>query len=703
MMSFFEATMSRPAAGDAAARPARPRFVAAWAALALLAMPAAVAAQMTPEHVVQLEQAGSVALSPDGRFVAYTVTTPRAEEEQVGRAFSELWVVPAVGGTPRRLIERPLSASGPAWSPDGGTIGFVARIEAQHPLAQVYGIAPEGGEPRRLTESPIGVSTFSWMPDGQAVLYTALDPLPPEEAERRRQGWDMHVAGDHIRHVRLWHEGVGTGQRRAITPANMSVRDYTPAPNGQLIAVQMTDGTTADDDLMYRRIYVVAPTGGEPRHLAPTSGKLGPMAWSPDSRQLAFLSAIAFNDPLAQSVYVVPATGGQAVNRTPDHEQTAEWVGWLDNNTLLYTAAARTRTVLNRVGAASGAPQQVLGGGDEIFRMISMDAARRTFATAVNTRMHPNEVYTGQVRGGALARRTQLNPWLATVELGRQETIEYRSRDGMRIEAVITYPVNYVAGQRYPLAILPHGGPEGIDFDGWTTNSLYPGQVLAANGYVVFRPNYRGSGGRGPRFTMANHRDLGGKEFEDVLDGIDHLDRLGVIDPRRVGSSGTSYGGYFSAWAGTRHSERFAAAITFAGLSNWVSFTGTTDIPVEMSATHWDLDMFENMALFMERSPVSWIRNARTPILVATGMADERVHPEQAIQFHNLLQLHGTPTGLILYPREPHGLLERAHQLDFMRRMLDWFGRYLQAPRAEEDDAAGEEDGAVEAMLDEAA
>jgi dipeptidyl aminopeptidase/acylaminoacyl peptidase len=665
-------------------QPAAPRARAWVLGTLLLLVPAVAAAQLTPEQVVSLEQVGTVALSPDGRTIAYTVTTPRAEEEAVGGAFSELWLMPAAGGTPRRVIERPLSASGPQWSPDGRTLAFVARIQEQNPMAQVYGVGVDGGAPRPLTASPIGVSTFAWMPDGQAVVYTAQDPLPPEEAERRRRGWDMHVAGDGILHVRLWHEGVGTGQRRALTPATMSVRDYAVAPNGQTIAAQMTDGTTADDDLMYRRIYAVPVAGGEPRLLTPTEGKLGPMAWSPNGQRLAFLSAIAFNDPIAQSVFVVPAAGGQAVNRTPDWEATVEWIGWQDDNTLLLTAVEGTRTTLNRLGAVTGTPQRILGGGAEIFRGISFSRTAGTFASAVNTSLHPNEVYTGQLRGGALTRRTQLNPWLAGVQLGRQETIEWRAADGMRIEGVVTWPVGFQQGRRYPMVILPHGGPEGIDLEGWNTNPLYPGQVLAGEGYVVFRPNYRGSGGRGARFTMANHRDLGGKEFEDVLSGIDHLDALGAIDPARVGMSGTSYGGYFSAWGGTRHDGRFAATITFAGLTNWVSFTGTTDIPVEMYATHWDLDPFDNMALYMERSPVWWISRSSTPILVATGLVDERVHPEQAIQFHQLLQLHGTPTGLILYPREPHGLRERAHQLDFMRRVSEWFGRYLHGgtPRA---------------------
>lgn len=317
------------------------------------------------------------------------------------------------------------------------------------------------------------------------------------------------------------------------------------------------------------------------------------------------------------------------------------------------------------------------GGGLEIFRSVSFDASLQQFAASVHRRNHPSEVYIGQLPGPNWSRLTHHNPFLENISLGRQTTIEWSGPDGIIIQGVLTYPIGYVDGQVYPLAILPHGGPEGVSIDGWNTNPLYPTQVLASNGYVVLKPNYRGSGGRGSWFTMANHRDLAGKEFEDVIRGIDYLAYRGLADPKKVGISGTSYGGYFSAWAGTKHSNRFAAAITFAGLSNWISFIGTTDIPHEMSITHWDLWWFDNQGINRDRSPVSHIHNSNAPILVAHGLADERVHPEQSLQLYQFLKLNDVPTGLVLYPRQPHGLTERAHRIDFMERVVDWFDTHV--------------------------
>jgi dipeptidyl aminopeptidase/acylaminoacyl peptidase len=173
-----------------------------------------------------------------------------------------------------------------------------------------------------------------------------------------------------------------------------------------------------------------------------------------------------------------------------------------------------------------------------------------------STSSHPNEVHVGSVSGGTVERITHHNARLEDVQLADQETIEWTHPDGTTIEGVLLHPVDEQPGVRYPLAILPHGGPEGISRDGWTTSALYPAQVLAARGYAVLMPNYRGSAGRGVAFSKGDHRDLGGKEFEDVIAGIDFLAGRGLVDVERVGSSGTSYGGYFSAWAGTRHHDR---------------------------------------------------------------------------------------------------------------------------------------------------
>jgi dipeptidyl aminopeptidase/acylaminoacyl peptidase len=639
--------------------------------ISTVVLSAPVAAQLTPEQVTTLQTVGSVTLSPDARWVAYTLSQPRAAEEDTIaglRAYSELWIVPAAGGASRAVVQRPNSASGPAWTPDGSLLGFVAR-------GQVQVVPAAGGAQRAITASSSGIVAFQWSPDGQWIAYSSRTGEAPAAADRRRRGDDV-IASSALNHpVRLYVQRVSGGEARALTPETHTVRDFVWAPDSRTLAVQTTESSDADADQMYRKIFSVTTDGAAPRLVVPTQGKLGPMAWSPDGTRLAYLGAVTYNDPLAQSVFVV-TPGGVAVNLTPNYEGTALWIGWQDARTVRFVAVEGTKTALNAVSSAGGALTRVIGHGAEIFQTASFSSDGGTFAVPANTARHPNEVHVGTMREKTFRRVTNHNAWLAGVQLGRQQTVEWKARDGWRIQGIVVHPVGGAAG-RAPLAILPHGGPEGFSLDGWVTNALYPVQVMSGAGYSVFLPNYRGSGGRGVAFAKADHRDLGGREFDDVLDGITHLHNTGVADSSRVGISGTSYGGYFSAWAGTRHSERFRLAMPFAGISNWMSFTGTTDIPVEMAVVHWDLWPYEHPLLMWERSPLGHIGNAKTPMIIGQGMVDERVHPEQMIQLHQALKLKGVPSELVQYPREPHGLLERQHQLDYMRRILEAFEKYV--------------------------
>jgi dipeptidyl aminopeptidase/acylaminoacyl peptidase len=633
---------------------------------------------LTPEQVVALRSVTATAMSPDGQWVAYTATRPRDEVETQAPPFSELWVVPAAGGEPRLIIGQPHTVTGPQWTADGRTLAFAATL----PMAerrQVYGVDPAGGEPRPLTASPRGIAAFRLSPDGGGMAYTESVPQPEEVTQRRAAGNDVIVASETGTFMRLFVQPLG-GPATAVTPTDRVVHDFTWSPDGQWLAVQWTEERGADAELMFREMHAVAADGSWTRPMVATEGKLGPMQFSPRGDLFAWLGATEFNDPLAQTVFVIPLRDAQAADAplslTPGLEASVEDLGWLDDRTLWFVASESTRTRMYTVRQDGTRLEGVMGGGPEIFRGASFDARNRTFATAANTALHPNEVFVG-TPGRDLRRITHHNAWLAGVALGEQETVAWVGPEGWIIEGVVTRPVGFVEGRRYPLAILPHGGPEGVDLDGWHTNPLYPTQVLAGQGYMVFRPNYRGSGGRGVVFSKGDHRDLGGREMEDILTGIDYLTDQGWVNPDRVGISGTSYGGYLSAWAATRYSDRFRVAIPFAGLTNWISFTGTTDIPIEMMYVHFDLPIFGNYGLYMDRSPISHLGGAGTPTLIGHGLADDRVHPEQSIQLYNLMRLAGIPVELLLYPREPHGLRERAHQLDYMARIVEWFDRYL--------------------------
>jgi dipeptidyl aminopeptidase/acylaminoacyl peptidase len=255
--------------------------------------------------------------------------------------------------------------------------------------------------------------------------------------------------------------------------------------------------------------------------------------------------------------------------------------------------------------------------------------------------------------------------------------MRYRAGDGLEIEAVLIRPVGFVEGIRFPLVVCVHGGPESADLDSWNNDYGGPGHALAERGAFVLFPNYRGSSGRGVAYAKADHRDLGGREFTDVLDGIDHLVAKGWVDPARVGITGGSYGGYFTALGVTRHSERFAAGVELFGITNWESFLGQSDIPVENSLVHWALWCYEHAALCRDRSPVAHVAEARTPTLILQGEKDLRVPKPQSDELYAALRWKQVPVEYVVYPREEHGFRERAHRLDALTRLLAWMQRYL--------------------------
>jgi dipeptidyl aminopeptidase/acylaminoacyl peptidase len=635
-----------------------------------------IAQGLSPDDVANIKNVSAVAMSPDGESVAYTLSLPRSDDEPVGRNYSELYIIPAAGGDPVPVMEKPGPAASPQWGEDG-RLYFISQISDYHNQVQVYSVNRSGEDLQKHTQAEHGLSSFSWSADGSTLAYTTMDPVSDERRELEERGYDMIVAGENLRYMRLWLQP-RDGDAEMITPDDLYVWNFSWSPDGEQLAMRVSDKPGADEDQMYTRFSVISKDGTGLLDVMSAPKKKTSVSWSPDGSRLAVLAGKVYSDPLPQRIWIIDLEEGEKKDVTPEYwEGTPEWLTWMDEMTLMFTAVERSTTSLFTLRTDRQTPNQIAGGGEEIFRSISPDGSKRSFAAAVNTKDHPGEVYAGDVRRGEFQRLTYHNEWLNERTLGGQSSITWRGADDLKMEGILVKPVGFDEGVRYPLAILPHGGPEGVSMNGWNTRSLYPVQVLANEGYVVFKPNYRGSGGRGTDFASANHRDLGGKEFEDVLLGIDYLDEAGLIDTDKVGISGTSYGGYFAAWAATRYSNRFAAGITFAGLSNWISFMGTTDIPHEMAVVHWDLYWFDNPGQNWERSPVAWLSQAGTPLLVAHGLADDRVHPEQSIQLHQFLEMKGIPTGLVLYPRQPHGLTERAHQLDFMNRIIDWFGEHV--------------------------
>lgn len=276
-----------------------------------------------------------------------------------------------------------------------------------------------------------------------------------------------------------------------------------------------------------------------------------------------------------------------------------------------------------------------------------------------------------------LKRLTDSNPWLVDVDLAEQAVFQHRAQDGLDLGGVLIRSLGG-SDEPAPLLLMVHGGPEGHRRNGWLTRYSSPAQLAAARGYAVFFPNYRGSTGRGVAFSKLGQADAAGAEFDDLVDAVDALVEAGVADPDRVGITGGSYGGYATAWCSTRYSERFRAGVMFVGISNDISKGLTTEIPVEDRLVHTLADPWTKLQFRLERSPISYVEQSRTPLLIAGGTADSRVHPSQSLQLYRALKLLGkVPVRYVRYPGEKHGNSRAASRDDYSRRLMRWMDHFV--------------------------
>jgi dipeptidyl aminopeptidase/acylaminoacyl peptidase len=645
-----------------------PAPVVAQAVLA----PAAASEALTPLRVGQIELVTAAAISPDGRYVAYTVSVP-ADPLQTNAANTvQLHLLDRTTGATRAL-HTASSVAGVAFRPGHNTVTFLAAIGRQP--RGVYEVALAGGEPVRVWGFDRPLISYSWAPDGVRLAVVANEgvdapasPLPYrptfyEENEPQRLGYVVDVRGGEA--------------RRIPQPGSFYMMEWSPA--GDRLAVSIAPTATVDDSFMAQSVRVLNAATLEVAAEVNNAGKLGQIRWSPDGQRLALRAGHDIHDPIDGRILVVPAAGGTPRNILPDFAGKFEHIEWTAANEIHFLASEGVRSVYGRI-RPDGTRLERLATQDGFAFTAFARATGGRVALVGSSRLHPAELFLLEPGQRQARRVTTSNPWLASVPLGEQRVVRWPARDGAyELEGLLILPVGHVEGTRVPVITMVHGGPEAHYSDGWLTNYSLPGQLAAGRGYAVFYPNYRGSTGRGIAFVMSSQADAGGKEFDDIVDGVDHLIRLGVADSARIGVTGGSYGGYATAWLSTYYSDRFAAGVMFVGISNTISKWGTSDIPQELYLVHARKWPWEYWQLGLERSPIYHVDRARTPLLIMHGADDTRVHPAQSPELYRHLKVRqpDVPVRLILYPGEGHGNTRSASRLDYTLRMIGWFDAFL--------------------------
>ncbi|NBC66236.1 MAG: prolyl oligopeptidase family serine peptidase [Bacteroidetes bacterium] len=631
---------------------------------------------VTPQHIAEMETVSNSQISPDGRYIAYTISTPADPYEENRSNSTHLYLLDVAEGT-TTPYHTTSSVSSVQFRPGQNAITFLSEI-AGDDTRSLYQIPIEGGEAVKLFSFRQDLIRYSWHNDGNQIAFMASEeaersnsPLPYqadvyEENVPQRRGYIANVAMNSQTVRQLQVEG--------------SIYNMEWSPDGERIAVSAAPTSFVDDQLMNQQVYIVDTDDGEISAEINNSGKLDQIEWSPNGQRLAIVAGSNINDPTAGRILIASARGGvpQIINR--EYEGTYHQIDWKDENFIHFLSSESTASRMGMLRFDGGETQTLFFSDEHNISSFSLSDST-TYSFVASAPSHPNEVfYFSSQENGMHERMTYHNEWLNSVELGEQVVVSYQSRDGQfEIDGVLIYPVGYEEGTTVPVITQVHGGPESHYNNGWLTSYSTPGQMAAGKGYAVFYPNYRGSTGRGIDFIFSSQADLAGAEFDDIVDGVDYLIETGIADPDKIGVTGGSYGGYASAWMSTYYSERFAASVMFVGISNNISLWGESDIPNELYLVHTRKQVWNNWNWFLERSPIYHVANTQTPLLIMHGAEDTRVHPSQSLELYRHLKVRkpNLPLRLVYYPGEGHGNRRAASKLDYSYRMLRWFDTYL--------------------------
>jgi dipeptidyl aminopeptidase/acylaminoacyl peptidase len=635
--------------------------------------------KFTPHHVAKLRAVASAAISPDGSKVAYVLAVPRKPGvEEDGPSWAELHVV-GPDGKSRPYVTGEVNVAEPTWTRDGNALLFLAkRGKDEH--KSLYKIDADGGEARRVVAFGSDIASFAVKADGRRVAFLAAEPDSKAKLDQKKKGFSQILHEEELKPTRLWLATVDDPSPPKLVKLPGSASELRSNPVGEQLALALAPTPTVDDNFTRRRVHVtLAGPAGLVRFENP--GKLGKVAFSPDGKYVAMIAAEDEHDPAAGRLVVGSVETGQMKDILPGYPGHVADVAWSDPDTVAFVGDEGTGTVIGTV-EVDGSGLSTTPTGDIVVTSFSVAWNGRTAALVGQSPRHPGEVFRTEIGQGARpARLTDSNSWLAGMEFAPQEVVSYKARDGLELQGVLIRPIGVAPGTLVPLVLDVHGGPEAHVRNGWITSYSMPGQVLAGKGTAVFLPNYRGSTGRGVAFSKLGQGDPAGKEFDDLVDAVDHLIEVGLADRSKVGITGGSYGGYATAWCSTRHSDRFAAGVMFVGISDKISKMGTTDIPDEEYLVHARRRPWDDWQALLERSPIYHADKSRTPLLILHGKEDPRVFPGQSLELYRFLKIRGqAPVRLVLYPGEGHGNLRAASRLDYNLRMFAWLTHYLQDP-----------------------
>ena len=644
---------------------------------------------MTAVDLIDVPRLSDAQLSPDGSQIVFL----RSDADwKANKRISHLWRAVVASGETAQLTAGVDGEASPRWSPDGRTVAFIAKRSGDD-VAQIYLLPVAGGEATRLTAHAAAPTALAWMPDGTALLFLAPEAKTAEEKAREKAKDDVYAFDEDYKQVHLWRvdlppaapasaggsSGPPPGHVRRLTGGDFSVGTFEVSRDGRRILHQrLPDPLFGSSER--GELWLMDTDGSHAAALTSNTIAESGATLSPDGAQVLFTAAAdaALDGYHNSKVFTVSAGGGAPRLLTPaDFPYEVERAQWSRDGRSVYFVANTGLRSQVFVSPVAGGPPAAMTSGDHAILGWHYFEGPDLHVFGVDEPANAGDLYVLHA-GGRPIRVTRVFDDLAKrFRLPRVEAISWAAPDGATIEGLLYYPLDYVAGVRVPLVVQTHGGPASSDRFGFGSWSSYT-PVLAARGYAVLKPNYRGSTGYGDPFL----RDMIGHYFNnahlDVLAGVDAVIARGVADPDRLIKMGWSAGGHMTNKLIT-FTDRFKAASSGAGAANWVSMYGQSDVRSYRTpwfgGTPWQAGA--PIDVYWEQSPLRDVARVKTPTIFIVGEKDPRVPLAQSLEMHRALKSLGVPTTLYVAPREPHGFLELRHQLTKINVELDWFERWV--------------------------
>jgi len=639
---------------------------------------------------LRVARVSSPRISPDGTRVAYLVAENSTEKDKdTWKSVTHLWVVPVVGPSTaaRQFTRGEKSVSNLAWSPDGKLLAFTMDAgDEKDAKPQVWFIYADGGEPWQVTRHKSGVRGFEYSPDGKTLLLTAT-VAPSEEEEKRGKQKDDAAAVDHdFKMAQLWTWNIATSEEKQISKGDFTVSEARWSPDGARVTFT-TNPTPLLDQTSMQTAWVMDVASGTPKKVADSGAAewTHGARWSPDGKSIAFLGTSGMLI-YKQNLFVVGADGGSAKKLSGSFEFNSGEPNWSkDGKTIYFNTDDHESMRVFAAEVSSGTVRAMTKEGS-VVNIAGIGDDGKTAVGTWSDPTHPEDVYRSDLSFGTLEKITNQNAWLGDYALAATEVVKWKSsKDGLEIDGIVTKPVDWDGMKKVPFLLNPHGGPTGASLLNFNPTE----QIMAANGYMVLEPNFRGSSGRGEKFATANQNDWGGGDYKDDMSGLQAIVDKGWADPERLGAFGWSYGGYMTMWIDTQ-TDKFKAISPGAGLPNLISMYAQTDIHKYLTEFEGMKTPSENYQEYWDHSPMKFINNVKTPTMILHGQADTRVPIPQSEEFYRALTDRHVPVEYVTYPRENHGFVEPRHIQDRWQRYLVFFGKYLNNPPVTEPKAVVE-------------